>query len=135
MSNIDLSQMVTAEDKAVNHRTQMFAGLASLRWQRETGGIALPDGSQVSTTRESQAQITSAVNSLQNGLIVEPVAWKLASGWADLTAAQVTAVAGAVADHVKRCFAAERAMQVQMEALADLAGFDAETAFDAAYTA
>lgn len=133
MTNIDFSQIITVDAKAVTLRATRLGELAALRWRRETGGIALPDGSQVSTTRESQAQITSAVNSLQNGLIVEPVSWKLASGWADLSGVQVTAVAGAVADHVKRCFAAERAVQVQMEALADLTGFDIEAVFDAAY--
>ena len=59
------------------------------------------------------------VNSLQMGLIAEPVTYKLDSGWADLTAAQVTAIAQAVGGHVKACFRAERAVATQLEAMDD----------------
>lgn len=42
----------------------------------------------------------------------------------------------AVADHVKRCFEAERDVAAQMDAMGgDLEGFDVQAAFDAAYDA
>lgn len=135
MSNIDLTQLNTAEMKAAEARTKAYADLADLRWRRETGGLSLPGGMSIITTRESQAQIAGVVQSINAGLISEPIDWKLASGWQQLTTAQITSVAGAVADHVKQCFAAERAVTAQMDAITgDLAGFDIVAAFDAAYT-
>lgn len=135
MSNIDLTMLVTAEDKANKVRAAAYAALADLRWKRETGGMTLPGSITIITTRESQAQISNVVQSIQNGLITEPVDWKLASGWQQLTTAQITSIAGAVADHVKRCFAAERAVSEAMDAVTgDLAAFDIEAAFDAAYS-
>ena len=112
-----------------------FAKLADHRWRYETAGLALPGGQRIQTTRESQAQITAVVNSLQMGLITEPVTYKLDSGWADLSAAQVTAVAQAVGGHVKACFKAERSVAAQLETLDDPASADVVALFQAAYLA
>lgn len=112
-----------------------FAKLADHRWRRETAGLDLPGGQRIQTTRESQAQITAVVNSLQMGLITEPVTYKLDSGWADLSAAQVTAVAQAVGGHVKACFKAERSVAAQLETLDDPASADVVALFQAAYLA
>lgn len=115
--------------------TEPFARLAWLRWRHETAGLDLPGGQRIQTSRESQAQLTAVVNSLQMGLIAEPVTYKLDSGWADLSAAQVTAVAQAVGGHVKACFAAERAVAAQLDAMDDPAGADVAGLFEAAYEA
>ncbi|CUH68703.1 hypothetical protein TG4357_03747 [Thalassovita gelatinovora] len=136
MSSIDLTKIITAEDKAAAARAAKFSALADLRWQRETGGLDIAGGARIVTTRESQAQIASTVQSISAGLISEPIDWKLASGWQQLSAAEILSIAGAVADHVKRCFAAEKAISVQMDATpGDLSGFDIAAAFDAAYSA
>jgi len=111
------------------------AKLADHRWRYETAGLDLPGGQRIQTTRESQAQITAVVNSLQMGLIAEPVTYKLDSGWADLSTAQVTAVAQAVGGHVKACFRAERAVSVQLEAMDELKNADVAGLFQAAYDA
>lgn len=117
-------------------RRTRFNDLAELRWQRETGGLDLSGGARIITTRESQSQIAGVVQSINAALITGPIDWKLASGWQQLSDAEILAIGGAVADHVKRCFAAERAVFEQMEATTgDLAGFDIEAAFDAAYRA
>jgi len=110
-----------------------FAMLADHRWRHETAGLDLPGGQRIQTTRESQAQITAVVNSLQMGLISEPVTYKLDSGWAELTAAQVTAVAQAVGGHVKACFRAERGVAAQLEAMVDSESADVAGLFEAAY--
>ena len=112
-----------------------FAMLADHRWRHETAGLDLPGGQRIQTTRESQAQITAVVNSLQMGLISEPVTYKLDSGWADLSAAQVMAVAQAVGGHVKACFKAERSVAAQLVALEDPASADVVALFQAAYLA
>ena len=125
--NIDMSRLITAETKTQTARGVAFAALADLRWQRETGGLALPDGRQAQTSREARALLNSTVAALQAGLITAPVAWKLASGWEQMTAEQ---------SHVTRCFVAEQAVAEKMTALpGDLGGFDIETAFDAAFQA
>ena len=111
------------------------AKLADHRWRYETAGLDLPGGQRIQTTRESQAQITAVVNSLQMGLIAEPVTYKLDSGWADLSADEVTAVAQAVGAHVKACFRAERTVAAQLVALEDPTKADVTGLFEAAYLA
>lgn len=110
-----------------------FAMLADHRWRHETAGLDLPGGQRIQTTRESQAQITAVVNSLQMGLIAEPVTYKLDSGWADLSADHVTAVARAVGAHVKACFRAERTVAAQLVAMEDPTNADVTGLFEAAY--
>ena len=107
-----------------------YAVLSDLRWQRETGGLTLPDGTIVSTTRESQSLIIGTVLGIQTGLITGPVPWKANSGWVDMNGPEIIALGAAVAQHVQRCFAAERAVSValDLDPLLDLAA-----AFDAAY--
>ena len=112
-----------------------FAKLADHRWRYETAGLELPGGQRIQTTRESQAQITAVVNSLQMGLITEPVTYKLDSGWADLSADHVTAVAQAVGAHVKACFRAERTVAAQLDAMDDPTDADVTGLFEAAYIA
>ncbi|WP_306006452.1 DUF4376 domain-containing protein [Aquicoccus porphyridii] len=136
MSNIDLSQLITPETKQARRRAEKFAKLADLRWKRETGGISLEGGMRVNTSRESQAQIAASVQSIEAGLLTEPVDWKLETGWVELTADQILTIAQAVADHVQRCFAAERRVAARMESLAgDLSDVDVAHAFDDAYDA
>lgn len=112
-----------------------FAKLADHRWRFETAGLDLPGGQRIQTTRESQAQITAVVNALQLGLISEPVTYKLDSGWAELSVAQVTAVAQAVSAHVKACFEAERSVCAQLTAMEEPASADIAALFQVAYLA
>lgn len=98
-----------------------FARLADHRWRHETAGLDLPSGQRIQTTRESQAQITA------------PVTYKLDSGWADLSAAEVTAVAQAVSGHVKACFRAERSVAAQLDAMDNPESADVGALFQAAY--
>ena len=134
MSNIDLTQIVTAQDKAARARATAYAALADIRWHRETGGLTLPDGSRISTTRESQAQIAGVVQSIGAGLVSDQIDWKMASGWQTLSPTQVTAIAATVAGHVKRCFAAERAVCALLDSTAgDLSDIDLVQAFEGAY--
>lgn len=136
MSNIDFSQLVTAEQKVEAARAAAHAALGALRWRRETGGLDLPGGMRLPSSRESQAQLQAALSALRNGVLAAPVSWKLESGWADLSDTEIEAMARAMTDHVTRCFAAERAVATQMAALTgDLSDFDIGAAFDAAMEA
>lgn len=107
--------------------------LAELRWQRETGGVTLPDGTVLQTTRDAQAQIANAVQASALGLVAFPLPWKAATGWVDLTDQVVLrTVAAIVAGHVAACFRAEKAVDQQIEIgrVENLAA-----AFDTAYAA
>ncbi len=126
---IDWSNVVSAEAKRTKERAALVAVLARIRWQFETGGLVLPDGTQIRTDRETRASITEAINSLNSGLMTEPGTWKMANGWAELTGDTLAAIAGAVGAHVKASFAAERRVSEQIEALPDVAGFDLQAAF------
>lgn len=136
MSTIDLSRLVTAEQKQQTRRMQAYAALAALRWQHETGGLHLADGTRIATTRESQAQIASVLQSLNAGLIDGPIDWKTETGWIQLSAAQISSVAASVARHVKACFAAERAVMAELDATGgDLGNIDLQAAFGTALQA
>lgn len=118
-------------------RQAQIARLAAYRWQRETGGVALPDGGAIDTTREAQAQVSSAFNALSSGMI-QSVEWKSRLGWVTVTLAEFGLIAGMVAKHVQACFSAERAVTLDIEAaetVDDLAALDITSAFDAAYMA
>ena len=136
MSNIDLTRLITAESKEARARADKYAALAALRWQHETGGITLPDGTNVITTREAQAQIAATAYSIGAGLVSGATESKFASGWQVLSAAQMTSLAKAVANHVKWCFTAERTVAALMDAeTGELETFQILPHFQAAYLA
>lgn len=135
MSNIDLSQLITAQTKLARARADRMAALAEVRWRSETGGPELPDGSRILTTRESQAQLSSAMQMIQAGMMTGPIDWKLASGWQQLDTEQLVVLATAVLAHVRDCFAAEKIVAARMDATpGDLSDFDIVAAFEAART-
>lgn len=92
---------------------------ASKRWAVESGGITVA-GMRVSTAIEDQNRITSVIaNAAAAG--VEAVDFKAASGWVSLTLPELSAVAGAIARHVQRCYSAERSHSEAIAALSALA--------------
>lgn len=108
--------------------------LADHRWQIETGGVTLPDGSRILTDRESQAQLTSAYQSLSMPF-VESIDWKAAEGWVTVSEAELRPIAQAVAQHVQGCFKAERQVSEQItaaEGAEALYGIDIAGAFEQA---
>lgn len=107
-------------------REQVKARLAQARLDKEVGGIDLPDGTKIHTDRESQAQLSSAYSSLSTGLI-QSTPWKAKNGWVNVSAAEITPVAAAVASHVAKCFAIEKALSDEIDAITtvqELAQFD-----------
>lgn len=104
--NAPIVEPITASDLA--------AYAAAKRFSVETGGIAA-EGYEVSTSRESQSLITGAYNYVQANPDVT-VKFKTATGFVDLTAAQMTAIANAVGAHVQASFAAEQAVDVAITA-------------------
>lgn len=109
-------------------RGQLKAELATIRFAEEIAGVTLPDGSKVRTDRESQAQLSSAYQSLTQPF-VDSIDWKSGSGWITVTQTELEPIARAVAQHVQRCFSAERRVAERIESSETL---DTREAFDAA---
>jgi hypothetical protein len=134
MIKIDPTQIITAEQKKIAARAVKFDDLARVRWERETGGIEMPGGGLVRTDRETRASLVEALNSLDAGLMSEPIVWKLQDGWVDLTGDYLREIIAAVSAHVKACYAAERSVSILLAAAPDPASYDVASAFEAAYS-
>lgn len=105
--------------------------LADHRWQIETSGVELPSGARILTDRESQAQLTSAYQSLSMPF-VDSIDWKAADGWVTVSEAELRPIAQSVAQHVQACFKAERIVSEQIaaaEGAEPLHGIDIAGAF------
>ena len=87
-------------------KADRLAALAALRWQIETGGITI-GGVSVRTDIESQGKITGA-HALVTAAPSTVIDWKGASGWVQLDAATMTAIALAVGTHIQACYSAEK---------------------------
>jgi hypothetical protein len=93
--------------------------VAAWRYANEIAGISV-GGAKVRTDRESQAQLTGALISLQNG-IIQSVDWKDADGqFVQLDTAAVTGIATVVAQHVQSCFTQEKQLCAQIDACATI---------------
>lgn len=112
-----------AED-ARNLRRKLDSYLPEFRWKVETGGIEI-NGILIQTDAISRANLLGA-KELGVG-----IKWKTPSGFVDLTAAQVSAIAAAVGIHIQKCYAAEAALSGQtFESIEEL-----ESAFNQAMEA
>ena len=113
---------------AADARRDTLAALADYRYQVETGGIEI-DGQTILTDRESQAQLSSAYQSLTMPF-VDSIDWKAADGWITVTEAELRPIAEAVAKHVQGSFTAERRAAESLGA-----NDDYRAAFDEAFVA
>jgi len=86
------------------------------RWALETGGITLPNGVKVLTGIDDQTRITSVIAGMEaEGY--PTVDFKAASGWIELTLAELRTLRGFVAGHVRACYSAERSHHEAIAAL------------------
>lgn len=109
-------------------RDGLIAAVTALRWEKMTGGVTLPDGTEIATTIEDQNRITSVVaNAELAGLTDDDlVDFKAANGWRIISIGQVKAIAGAIGQFVQALYSAERSHHEAIEALSDseLASYD-----------
>lgn len=113
MSNIDLSQLITADTKAEAANTATRAAIAARRYEAETGGIIV-NGMAIDTGRDSQALITGArLAGMDDPSYV--CNWKTPDGFIQLDADTVKAVANTVRAHVQACFDREAALLSMVE--------------------
>ena len=88
--------------------------IAAARWEAETAGIDV-NGFTVRSDRESQALITgAALKAMQDSTY--SCRWKTESGFVELTAPQILAIADAVRAHVQSCFDREAELVALIEA-------------------
>ncbi len=97
------------------------AEIANARWHAETSGV-----SGFRTDRESQAIITgAALKALQDSTY--SCRWKTESGFVELTAPQILAIADAVRAHVQAQFDHERALLALIDAAETVEDLEAVT--------
>lgn len=102
MSNMDLSKLITAESKAAAARAEALVLIAATRYKKETAGIVV-QGISIDTGRDSQALITGAALAAMLDTAYT-CRWKTPSGFVELNASQLIAVATAIRSHVQACF-------------------------------
>jgi len=99
-------------------RRQLKTELAEERWQLETGGLTVAGGLRVKTGREDRTALSEMLADMEaRGL--ERIDFKAAEGFVTLSREEAQAVARAIAEHVQRCFSAERAAHVFIDGLRD----------------
>lgn len=107
---IDWTKVITVEDKFQKAKEDKKASIAQARYEAEIAGV---DG--IKTDRESQALITGAgLKAMQDSTYV--CRWKSESGFIELNATQIIAVADAVRAHVQSCFDHEAELLPLIEA-------------------
>lgn len=95
----------------------LAAVLAAYRYDQETGGTTVFEV-PVQTDRDTRANLIGArIKAMENSEYT--VVWKTVDGFVSLTAPQIIAIADAVADHVQRCFKAEKEVFENLENYAD----------------
>lgn len=110
---VQITYTAAALDPA-DARANLKAYAARKRFEVETGGLTI-NGVQVATDRESQSLINGAYALIQR----EPerlIKWKALSGFVELDAAAITALAAAVATHVQAAFSAEAEVVAAIDA-------------------
>lgn len=94
--------VLTPEEEAAALKVQRLEAIAARRYEEETKGITV-NGIRIDTGRDSQALITGAALAamLDSAYTCR---WKTASGFIELNAQQLLAIATAIRAHVQACF-------------------------------
>lgn len=104
-------------------KSNLLDQIAQKRWEVETGGITLPDGTKVDTDRESsQQKIKAAFDEAMKDENYVVNNWKVRKGvFVTLTNAQLRLIGQAVLAHIQACFDKEAALSAQILAAPDYA--------------
>lgn len=110
-----VERVYAVEDIPVEElRARAAEQIADRRWQAEVAGITV-NGMAVATDRDSQSLITgAAIAAMRDPAYV--CRWKTATGFVELNAEQLTAVADTVRAHVQACFDREAALLAELDA-------------------
>lgn len=97
--------------------TAKKAALATYRYDKEVGGLTLPNGMTVATDDRSKTLIAGArLDTMSDPTLLTN--FKADSGWIQIDAATVAMISTAVAAHVRTCFDIEKAHSDAIDALA-----------------
>lgn len=111
-------------------KAKKLAEIAQARWEQETGGLSLPDGSIIKTDRESRSLLSDAIKVAQE-LPDLPIEWKAANRWISVNAEQLRQIGRAVAIHVQAAFSREKELAEKVEKIANDGGLAAEEKYTA----
>jgi hypothetical protein len=117
------SQKYTVDKSIDALKNELKANVANARWEKETAGFDLGNGTIIRTDAESQAKISGAYNFMQLKNNAE-IDWKGANGWMKLKKADIEAVATAVAEYVQACFSKEKQLNDVIDACTTLQELD-----------
>jgi len=109
--------------------------LSRIRYDREIAGTVTDSGTTVRTDRESQSMTSNAYQSLTSGLISE-TDWKSPEGWTAVTKTELEPIALTVANHVRKCFKAEKTVSdiiESAETVDELTNMNIKESFETAY--
>jgi len=104
----------TSADK----RVALKAAATATRYEIETGGIDLPNGTRLDTTREDQNSVANAISLAEIAGVVS-VDFKAADKWLTITIPQLKQIGAAIGLHKQSCYTAERAHHEAIDALPD----------------
>jgi hypothetical protein len=127
---VDLTQEEIAARNAETTATEAKAitdHIKAYRRAKENGGITV-SGVTVQTDTESRTNLNGAV------ALNTSIDWKTDAGFVTLTAAQISAIATAVGQHVQKCFSAEKAVTEAHAITPFPSKASIEEAFDVAYS-
>ncbi|MHB1183408.1 MAG: DUF4376 domain-containing protein [Desulfobulbia bacterium] len=97
--------------------TAKKAALAAYRYDKEVGGLTLPNGMKVTTDDRSKTLIAGArLDTMSNPTLLTN--FKADSGWIQIDADTVALISTAVAAHVRTCFDIEKAHSDALDAIA-----------------
>ena len=110
MQVIDLSQ------PAPQTKQQLKDYAATKRYDAEVGGMTSEVFGRLFTDRDTRSIIGQTIQSIDLGIVAEPVNFKTASGFIALSRADFVAIATALANHVQSTFDREDAVDASIEA-------------------
>lgn len=98
--------------------TAKKAALAAYRYDKEVGGLTLPNGMKVATDDRSKTLIAGArLDTMSDPTTLTN--FKADSGWIQIDAGTVAMISTAVAAHVRTCFDIEKAHSDALDAIAE----------------
>lgn len=97
-------------------KSELTALVANARWHAETGGMVSATFGPLLTDRETQSMLARTIQSIDLGLVTEPIKFKSPSGFVDLDRAALVAISGEVSLHVQAAFDTEAQVMADIDA-------------------
>ena len=118
-------------EAVIIHAQELQDHLPAYRFEKENGGIDV-GGMTVQTDRGSRPDLIGArIKAKEDAAYT--VKWKTPNGFVTLNAATIITLADEVESHVQKCFAAEAAVQPNIDNETITTKSEIESAFDTAY--